>query len=218
MNRLLMGLFAICGLGSCGGRTPEEICALHGMVPTASREACMCPDASEATDDGLSCVAVDGGVPIPNDGGFSAQDAGHAGADAGTDACQERPFFLDYDSDGFGDFRERVTACQPPIGYVANGDDCDDDCHSCHPGAVEVCDGKDNNCDRRTDEYPAVERCGSPERVFLVGCEGACVILECQAGVHLDCDGIFENGCEQEMGGRIHCLECNDNNMGGWCS
>jgi hypothetical protein len=44
------------------------------------------------------------------------------------------------------------------------------------------------------------------------------VILECQAGVHLDCDGIFENGCEQEMGGRIHCLECNDNNMGGWCS
>ncbi len=44
----------------------------------------------------------------------------------------------DLDDDGFGD-------CP---GYV----DCDDTRAESHPGAVEICDGHDNNCDGRTDE------------------------------------------------------------------
>ncbi len=39
-----------------------------------------------------------------------------------------------------------------PAGYVLNNLDCDDGSASIHPGAVEVCDGVDNNCNGIWDE------------------------------------------------------------------
>ena len=37
-------------------------------------------------------------------------------------------------------------------GYVTNSDDCDDSNKAAKPGATEVCNGIDDNCDGRTDE------------------------------------------------------------------
>lgn len=61
-------------------------------------------------------------------------------------------YYHDADSDGYGDASDTVMRSSQPNGYVTNGSDCDDNDASVHPGAVEVCDGKDNNCDGRIDE------------------------------------------------------------------
>jgi hypothetical protein len=61
-------------------------------------------------------------------------------------------FYLDADGDGFGDATHPVAACFAPVGYVANGTDCNDSNAAVHPGATEVFNTIDDNCDGRTDE------------------------------------------------------------------
>jgi MYXO-CTERM domain-containing protein len=61
-------------------------------------------------------------------------------------------YHADADGDGFGSSASTLTACSPPAGYVAQGGDCDDSDPLVHPGATEVCNGKDDNCNGQVDE------------------------------------------------------------------
>jgi Putative metal-binding motif len=59
----------------------------------------------------------------------------------------------DGDGDGFGGLAETLaTPCVPPAGYVASVSDCDDEDPAVHPGAAEVCNGRDDDCDAQGDE------------------------------------------------------------------
>jgi gliding motility-associated-like protein len=69
--------------------------------------------------------------------------------DEGLDA---NTYYADTDGDGFGDPTNTITACAVPQGYVENNSDCDDSNETVFPGAEEVCDGIDNNCDTNIDE------------------------------------------------------------------
>ncbi len=60
--------------------------------------------------------------------------------------------FLDRDADGFGDPRVPLLTCTPPEGWVAVPGDCDDTLPGVFPGAVERCDGVDQDCDGEVDE------------------------------------------------------------------
>ncbi len=63
------------------------------------------------------------------------------------------PFYADSDSDGFGDANGIIVfACEQPSGAAAQAGDCDDDLGASFPGAPELCDGMDNDCDGETDE------------------------------------------------------------------
>ncbi len=59
-------------------------------------------------------------------------------------------YYRDWDSDGFGDIRVKDKACAQPPGYVADSTDCDDTRDDVYPGAPEVCDGLDNDCNEAT--------------------------------------------------------------------
>jgi len=61
-------------------------------------------------------------------------------------------WYLDSDGDGFGDRNQpAVAACEPQIGRVLLGTDCDDDNSEVNPAAAELCDAIDNNCNGRAD-------------------------------------------------------------------
>ncbi len=62
--------------------------------------------------------------------------------------------FLDVDMDGYG-AGVPMTVCpdQIPAGYVELGGDCNDGNVNVKPGAIETCDGTDNNCNGLKDEY-----------------------------------------------------------------
>jgi hypothetical protein len=67
-------------------------------------------------------------------------------------------YYRDADGDGFGHPSDTLSTCIiiPPSGYVTGAIDCSDDDATVYPGATEVCDGKDNDCNGKTDDGLAV--------------------------------------------------------------
>ena len=66
-------------------------------------------------------------------------------------------WYADKDSDGYGAPASPSLACDQPSGSVADGTDCDDLEPDVNPGATEVCDEVDNDCDGSIDEESAVD-------------------------------------------------------------
>jgi hypothetical protein len=63
------------------------------------------------------------------------------------------PAWPDVDGDGYGDLSApALEVCSPPFGYARDGGDCDDVDGAVHPGAVDDCDGGDEDCDGLVDE------------------------------------------------------------------
>jgi hypothetical protein len=79
--------------------------------------------------------------------------------DVDTGAVDGSLAYLDADGDGDGDPDHSVTFCDTvPEGYAVVGDDCDDSEATVFPGAAEICDDLDNDCDGTVNE-------GHPEEV-----------------------------------------------------
>ncbi|MBR59382.1 MAG: hypothetical protein CMH54_15375, partial [Myxococcales bacterium] len=78
-------------------------------------------------------------------------------------------YYRDADNDGYGDTSLATCECSTPDGYVDDGSDCDDTRDYTHPGAEELCDGLDNNCDGEIP-YNEPDDDGDGYRI----CEGDC--------------------------------------------
>ncbi len=72
--------------------------------------------------------------------------------DTQTDEGVATNFYQDADGDGYGNAAVTTQACSAPSGYVTDNTDCNDANAAVHPGATEVCNGIDDDCDTQIDE------------------------------------------------------------------
>ncbi|MFT3769537.1 MAG: MopE-related protein [Minicystis sp.] len=120
-------------------------------------------------------------------------------------------FYRDADGDGYGNAGISTQACSAPGGYVSNASDCNDGNANVRPGAAEVCDGVDNNCNGSVDEgNPGGGAACSTGQAGVcaagtVVCSGGALVCsrnqgpsgEVCNGVDDNCDGVADNnaGC-----------------------
>lgn len=143
-----------------------------------------CETANDCEDNTWECILVDS----------------TSGDDVRT--CIPAGNCLDRDGDGYG------------IGAGCLGRDCDDNDINTYPGAPELCDNKDNNCDGVVDEMVADAR----QECTVPGAQGRCAVGEtacidgtliCEQivqpnqvpetcnGIDDDCDGDIDNNIPQ---------------------
>ena len=95
-------------------------------------------------------------------------------------------------------------------GYTENDGDCNDSDASIHPGATEICDGKDNDCDNSINEGNVCKVCTDSDKDGYYA-ENDCGTAEdcndtdpdvnpgetekCNDGIDNDCDGSTDEGC-----------------------
>ncbi|MSQ02840.1 MAG: hypothetical protein EXR71_13270, partial [Myxococcales bacterium] len=72
-------------------------------------------------------------------------------------AADATTWYADADTDGYGDINFPDVECTVPTGYVADNTDCDDTRFESNPGALEYCNGFDDNCDGSIDEDTALD-------------------------------------------------------------
>jgi hypothetical protein len=109
--------------------------------------ACEAPEGyvSDATD----CNDADAAV---NPGATEVCNGIDDNCDGNTDEGVQNTYYADADGDSYGDAGSTTMACEAPEGYVADATDCNDADAAVNPGATEVCNGIDDNCDGNTDE------------------------------------------------------------------
>lgn len=100
--------------------------------------------------------------------GFSLGNKGYIGAGGSysgqlidfweytPEACNGLTVFADADNDTYGDAANSlfVADCVIPAGYVSANTDCNDANAAVHPGATEICNEIDDNCDGSIDYAP----------------------------------------------------------------
>ncbi len=101
--------------------------------------------------------------------------------DGTIDEGVETTFYADADGDSYGDAASTTLACSVPVGYVTDNTDCNDTNTAVNPGATEICNGIDDNCDGNTDDN-VIEAAITPAGPTSF-CKGGNVTLNANSGV-----------------------------------
>jgi len=117
--------------------------------PDSWVDACVAPPSTVADDtdcdDASAAVAPDAVEAcngVDDDCDLDVDEAGALG---------ETPWYADGDLDGYGDPDAGMLSCALPPGHTADDTDCDDTLGVVNPGATELCNAVDDDCDGVVD-------------------------------------------------------------------
>ena len=204
------GLDRDCDGSADNGLTPPA-CALTAGVCMGTTEMC------GGALGWVACTAAS--YPASYESGAETRcDGLDNNCDGSTDEGTRTMFYADCDGDGARDALVSHPACDTAeaLAYlIAHGhagciavltgsapEDCDDALASVHPGATEVCNGRDDDCDGTIDGASATTWCNAASRALphaTAACTaGSCSVASCSAGYD-DCDSGDANGCEASL-------------------
>jgi hypothetical protein len=148
--------------------------------------------------------------------------------------CEPQTFYWDNDGDGYGTLTyDTVLDCAgtPPNGYSARDDDCAESDDGIFPGAEELCNQEDDDCDGEVDEdSTAIELWPDTDGDGYHNWSGTstmgCLPLEGYAAKGGDCDAneparspglaevcnLFDDNCDGRVDERVR-PQCGE----GWC-
>lgn len=134
-------------------------------------------------------------------------------------------YYADADADGYGDGAATNACASPGAGYVTSNGDCNDGNAQINPGATEICNAFDDNCDGQINEglplttyYDDADADGYGAGIPVVSCAPIspqyvltntdCAPLDasvnpgatelCTNAIDDDCDGSINEGCGSE--------------------
>ena len=163
--------------------------ALGGEVDADGDLVLSCLDCDDDPASGL--LVFPGATEVCN----SVDDDCDGSIDVG--ASDESTWYFDADGDGFGGFLLTQVACAAPTGYVASSNDCVELDPNSYPGAIEVCDGVDNDCNGQVDDGAAAV--------------GSSWFADADADGYGD-PGTVLTACSQPAGFVLNSLDCDDGN------
>ncbi len=123
----------------------------------AASTSVACDQPSGHVEDSTDCDDADANQFPGATEWCNAEDDDCDGSVDEDDAADATTWYIDADADGYGSSAYTMDACTQPSGYVADATDCDDADSGAYPGATELCDGTDNDCDGTVDEDDAAD-------------------------------------------------------------
>lgn len=191
-----------CGEGCPEGFVCDDVVDFEGTAATQCIPGSgVCADCFDPDRDGYGVGPACDGIDCDQDRADinPAADEVCDGVDNNCDGAIDEgldstDFYTDADNDGHGDLNgDPIQACAAPDGYETSHDDCDDADPFTYPGAAELCDEKDNDCNPATEDddtpldwYPDADGdlFGDPTGTVVANC----ALVEGHALDNTDCD------------------------------
>jgi hypothetical protein len=118
--------------------------------------------------------------------------------DGVADSGPLQTWYSDDDGDGYGSPGESMETCQPPAGWVTEGGDCRPSEADIQPGALESCDGVDNDCNGVVDDGGDVDGDG----YLSADCDDGDDCDDEDASVHPGAEDVCSDGIDNDCSGR----------------
>ena len=115
-------------------------------------DLCDSDDDNDGTVDGQDCAPFDEAIYPNAEETCNGKDDDCDNQIDETNAVGCQMYYKDKDDDSYGMTNQVLCLCEPSGQFVAlQGGDCDDSSWAIHPGAAEVCNGADDDCDDEAD-------------------------------------------------------------------
>jgi hypothetical protein len=202
----------------CGGGDEDCDGLADDADPDATGQATWYPDGDgdgwgDSASSTRSCTALSGHVTRGSDCDDTSAsinpgatehcdgvDEDCDGAVDAPDAVEAVTWYADGDGDGYGDDATATLLCEGPSGWVEDGGDCDDADAAIHPGAEEIPDGIDSDCDGVADAEDCADGIDN-DGDGSTDCDDA----DCSATIDCDEAGACADGADNDHDGLVDC-------------